>query len=147
MARTGASRQAGQLPAAGPDVGGLLEELRRSGLRLTAARQFVVEVLAAAEGHLPVDRIHAEVSQRSPAVNLSTVHRTLATLLDEQVVHAVPTRRGLTYGLAHGHRHHTLCRECGRTAEIGDQAVDVAALPAGFRAEAVIVYGRCAACG
>jgi Fe2+ or Zn2+ uptake regulation protein len=130
----------------GAEVAAVLAGLRARGLRLTAPRQFVIEVLAAADTHLSVEQIHTEVVRSAPAVNLSTVHRTLATLLDEQIVHAVPTRRGLTYGLARGHRHHTLCRVCGRTDILADPTVSLPGLPAGFEAEAVIVYGRCGTC-
>lgn len=124
----------------------ILADLRTRGLRLTAPRQFVVEVLAAADTHLSVEQIHTAVTRISPAVNLSTVHRTVATLLDEQIVHAVPTRRGLIYGLARDHRHHTLCRVCSRTDVLTEQHTTLAGLPDGFVAEAVIVYGHCGGC-
>jgi Fe2+ or Zn2+ uptake regulation protein len=123
----------------------VLAELRERGFRLTAPRQLVIQVLAAADTHLCVEQIHAEVSKISSAVNLSTVHRTVATLLDEHIVHAVPTRRGLSYGLARDHHHHTLCQSCGRTTVLtGD--VTYPGLPVGFHAEAMVIYGRCADC-
>jgi Fe2+ or Zn2+ uptake regulation protein len=127
------------------DVDWVLAELRERGFRLTAPRQFVIQALTAADGHLSVEQIHAEVSKISPAVNLSTVHRTVSTLLEENIVHAVPTRRGLSYGLARDHRHHTLCQRCGHTTVV-DGEVSYPGLPAGFRPEAMVIYGRCAGC-
>jgi Fe2+ or Zn2+ uptake regulation protein len=129
-----------------PEVADVLAGLRERGFRLTAPRQFVIEVLAATDEHLSVEQIHSQVAKISAAVNLSTVHRTVGTLLDEEIVHAVPTRRGLTYGLARDHHNHTLCRVCGATSMLADRVAGVAGLPAGFAAEAVIVYGRCADC-
>jgi Fe2+ or Zn2+ uptake regulation protein len=128
-----------------PDADWVLTELRERGFRVTAPRQFVIEALAAADGHLCVEQIHAEVAKVSSAVNLSTVHRTVSTLLEEEIVHAVPTRRGLSYGLARGHRHHTLCQRCGQTTVV-DGEVGYPGLPAGFRPEAVVIYGLCPRC-
>jgi Fe2+ or Zn2+ uptake regulation protein len=127
------------------DTDWVLSELRERGFRLTAPRQFVIEALAAADGHLCVEQIHAEVSKISSAVNLSTVHRTVSTLLEEDIVHAVPTRRGLSYGLARDHRHHTLCQGCGQTTVVEGE-ISHPGLPAGFRPEAMVIYGRCARC-
>jgi Fur family ferric uptake transcriptional regulator len=127
------------------DADWVLGELRERGFRLTAPRQFVIQALAAADGHLCVEQIHAEVSKTSPAVNLSTVHRTVSTLLEEHIVHAVPTRRGLSYGLARNHCHHTLCQSCGRTSVVEGE-VSYPALPGGFRPEAMVIYGLCARC-
>jgi Fe2+ or Zn2+ uptake regulation protein len=124
----------------------IVRQLRERGFRLTAPRQFVIEALAAARTHLYVEQIHAEVSKVSSAVNLSTVHRTVSTLLGERIVHAVPTRRGLSYGLARDHQHHTLCRSCGDTTVIDGQVPYPAGVPDGFQPEAMIIYGRCPAC-
>ena len=76
-------------------------------------------VLADADGHLHIEQIHTEVAKIRPAVNLTTVHRFIAVLLDEHLVHATPTGRGLSYGLATGHRHHAQCRSCGHTSRPG----------------------------
>lgn len=67
--------------------------------------------------------IHALVAACAPAVTLSTVYRTLATLVDRGLVHATSCRGESHYGFAGGPHHHAICARCGRTTEIPAGAV------------------------
>ncbi len=87
-----------------------------------------------------------------PGLGIATVYRTLKQLVaggELQVVElpGVPSRYELA-GLAHHHHFH--CRDCDRVFDVEgcpDQVVSYA--PPGFRTEehAVVLYGRCSACG
>ena len=128
-------------------VAAVIQGMRERGFRMTASRQFVIQALDAATGHLSADQLHAAITAAGGTTDLSTVHRTLATLLDEGIVHATPTRRGLTYGLTHDAHQHALCDNCGRTFSIAaEHARYPAGLPTGFQPSALVIHGRCADC-
>lgn len=130
--------------------------LRESGHRVTAARIAVLEVLSASPSHLTAARIHAELTAQPRWLELSTVHRTLDTLVELGLVHAVPTASAVAYGLADWAHHHAVCTNCGAIDEIAADdlsgAVDAAARashhrldPSGTRG-GLVLYGRCARC-
>ena len=134
-----------------------LEQLREAGQRLTAARGAVLEALSGSETHLTAAQIHRQLTARRLRLELSTVHRTLDTLVELGLVHAVPTAVATTYGLADWAHHHAVCTSCGAIDEIAadELAAALAAAakasrhhldPAGTRG-GLVLYGRCARCG
>ncbi|OFW65792.1 MAG: hypothetical protein A2Z12_04455 [Actinobacteria bacterium RBG_16_68_21] len=97
----------------------LVETLRRAGLRATAARRAVCEVVATHhEEHLTPASIVAHLSGR---VDQSTVYRTLEALEGAGVlVHTHLGHGPAVYHLTDEPVHqHLVCRRCGRTIEIG----------------------------
>jgi Fe2+ or Zn2+ uptake regulation protein len=58
--------------------------------RRTSARALVISALAAADAHLTVTGIHERIAGDHPEVNISTVHRTVAFLVDKGVAHVLP---------------------------------------------------------
>lgn len=55
----------------------ILQRAEASGLRLTAARRLVAEVLDAADDHPDVEAIHARAAERDPNLSIATVYRTV----------------------------------------------------------------------
>ena len=97
----------------------LRSRLRDSGYRLTPQRELV---LAPCEklGHATPDEVCAEVRERSPAVNASTVYRTLELLEGLGLVrhaHLGTGRRRTTPQPTHAHLH-LVCRVCGRSISV-----------------------------
>jgi Fur family ferric uptake transcriptional regulator len=94
------------------------ERLREKGYRLTPQRELV---LAAVEelGHATPDEVLTKVHQRSGAVNISTVYRTLELLEELGLVrHTHLTDRAPTYHSRSGEEHvHLVCRGCGTVLE------------------------------
>lgn len=134
-----------------------LAQLREAGQRLTAARGAVLEVLSASASHLTAAQIHHELTAGRTRLELSTVHRTLDTLVGLGLVHAVPTAAAVTYGLADWAHHHAVCTGCGAIDEISadDLGAAVAVVanasqhhldPADTRG-GLVLYARCARCG
>ena len=128
------------------------QRLARTGTRRTLARTLVIEVLADADGHLSVAAIHERVAVGRPEVNLSTVYRTVAFLVEMGVAHLLPWPGEALYGLNDSPHVHAICEDCGEHAELpaGDlgQAVaearrrsDLELGPAGMA-----LVGRCRAC-
>ena len=94
------------------DLGLLLHE---KGYRLTSQRQLVLDAVCEAGGHATPDEITERVQQHSPAINRTTVYRTLEFLCDIGLVTSTTLHGGhLAYELAGKEQHHRLiCRVCG----------------------------------
>lgn len=99
------------------------EFLRVRGLRRMASRIEVLAVLEPVDGHLSVAEIHQRVRECLPAdvspPDLATVYRTVTTLVDQGVLHALTLDDGVTtYGLAIDAHHHAVCTQCGSIIEV-----------------------------
>ncbi|NMO02820.1 transcriptional repressor [Gordonia sp. TBRC 11910] len=96
--------------------------LHGQGLRCTAPRLAVLSTLARAEsgaGHLTISAIHQQLVEAGRKVDVTTVYRTVSTLVDLGVLHALSVDdRATTYGLAHEPHHHAVCTRCGRIIEV-----------------------------
>ncbi|QIK64945.1 transcriptional repressor [Nocardioides sp. HDW12B] len=136
-----------------PDSRQWQETLRERGYRLTPQRELV---LAAVEelGHATPDEVLAKVHERSSAVNISTVYRTLELLESLGLVrHTHLTDRAPTYHSRSGDEHvHLVCRGCERVLEAHLSEFDelAAALQQrhGFTPDVghLTVFGTCADC-
>ncbi|WBB82472.1 transcriptional repressor [Micromonospora sp. WMMD882] len=135
-----------------------MDRLRRAGLRATLARRGVLEALGEAAGerrHLSATQVHQRLTGQGLTVELSTVHRVLASLVDLGVAHSVPVGAAATFGLADQPHHHAVCQGCGVMRQLPVPAVAdsvAAARVVGVEVDphggsgGVVVYGRCAPC-
>jgi Fur family ferric uptake transcriptional regulator len=130
------------------------ERLRGRGLRWTAQRRTLVEVLSRTHGHITGSELVERCRRIDPATIPSTVYRTLDVLEELGLVrhgHGAEGREEFHVlpAVEHGHLH---CDQCGQTREIdaADAAPLVRALRArhGFAVDLshVTIVGRCAAC-
>ncbi|HZU49631.1 MAG TPA: Fur family transcriptional regulator [Mycobacterium sp.] len=99
------------------------ELLRAHGLRRMASRIAVLAVLEPVNGHLSVAEIHRRVREAAPAgitpPDLATIYRTVTTLVDQGVLHALTLENGVTtFGLAADPHHHAVCTRCGSIIEV-----------------------------
>lgn len=99
------------------------ELLRAHGLRRMASRIAVLAVLEPVQGHLSVAEIHQRVHECLPdedqPPDLATIYRTVTTLVDQGVLHALTLESGVTtYGLAAKPHHHAVCTRCGSIIEV-----------------------------
>jgi Fur family ferric uptake transcriptional regulator len=97
--------------------------LRAHGLRRMASRIQVLAVLEPVNGHLPVAEIHQRVRACLPPgshpPDVATIYRTVTTLVDQGVLHALTLDGGVTtYGLAGAPHHHAVCTQCGSIIEV-----------------------------
>ncbi len=97
--------------------------LRAHGLRRMASRIAVLAVLESISGHLSVAEIDQRLRQCLPAdaqsPDLATIYRTVTTLVDQGVLHALTLEHGITtYGLAADPHHHAVCMQCGSIIEV-----------------------------
>ncbi len=131
----------------------LQETLRAKGYRLTPQRQLVLDAVTEL-GHATPEETCVWVKERSSAVNISTIYRTLELLEELGLVkHAHLSHGAPTYHAAAAPEHvHLVCRECEKVAEVSPDAVaplvDLLERNQGFVADVghLTVFGTCANC-
>ena len=107
------------------------ELLRARGLRRMPSRIAVLAVLEPVDGHLSVADIHQRILEVTPTgtqpPDLATVYRTVTTLVEQGVLHALAVEGGVsTYGLAERPHHHAVCTNCGTIIEVPAQRLSTA---------------------
>ena len=88
-----------------------------------ASRIQVLAVLEPVNGHLPVAEIDKRLRESLPpgahAPDVATVYRTVTTLVEQGVLHALTLGGGVTtYGLATAPHHHAVCTKCATIIEV-----------------------------
>jgi Fur family ferric uptake transcriptional regulator len=131
----------------------VLDGMRASGVRVTAARRAVVQALVEAADHVTADDLAAAVARAEPDVHLSTVYRTLDALEKLGVVTHVHLGHGrAVYHLTDHLHQHAVCEACGHVVELPDDVlhdvVDRLARETGFVIDPhhFALVGRCAHC-
>ena len=128
--------------------------LRRAGCRPTAQRLLVLQALGGGD-HVTADDILAHARGRYPAINPSTVYRTLDALVAAGVARRTDLGAGrLHFELTREHRHHhVVCQGCGRVAHLHDASLaplaDAVAAETGFTLtpdREITVPGICPEC-
>lgn len=99
--------------------------LRARGYRLTPQRELVLQAVEEL-GHATPDDVLAAVRERSQAVNVSTVYRTLELLEELGLVrHAHLTDRAPTYHSTATPSHvHLVCRGCAKVTEMSPSKIE-----------------------
>jgi Fur family ferric uptake transcriptional regulator len=139
----------------GPGKGSaaLKQELHQRGLRMTPQRQLVLDAVRAL-GHATPEQICARVQEVAPAVNITTVYRTLDLLERIGVVRHTHLGHGAPSYSEQEHEHvHLVCHDCGSVVEVPTTVMD--GLTGRLRAEHgfeldvthVALSGRCDHCG
>ena len=125
------------------------------GQRRTRQKAAVVSVLQSLDHFSSAKAIHEELTSRKLPVGLTTVYRTLQSLVDLGEVDVLHTNSGeaLYRHCSHeGHHHHLVCERCGSTVEIEGGPVEewarAQASRRGFTltSHAAEVFGLCPAC-
>jgi Fur family ferric uptake transcriptional regulator len=110
-------------PAAAERIGALL---RAHGLRRMPSRIAVLAALEPVHGHLSVadiqQRLLDSTTHDATPPDLATIYRTVTTLVEQGVLHALTVEGGVTtYGLAEDPHHHAVCTQCGTIIEVPAQ--------------------------
>lgn len=139
-----------QVPRGAPDP---RQRLRDVGLRVTASRVAVLEVLGE-HPHATADTVARLVGRRLGSVSKQAIYDVLAACSDARLVRRIePAGSAARFETRTGDNHHHLvCRSCGRTSDV-DCAVGAPACltpsdDAGFAIDEaeVVFWGRCPNC-
>ena len=132
--------------------GSLRSTLHRRGLRMTTQRQLVLEAVRELE-HATPERICGYVQRTAPAVNITTVYRTLDLLSELGLVRHTHLGHGAPVYSTDGHEHlHLVCHRCGDVSEapcgLLDGVAGVLRADSGFRLDAthLALSGTCGRC-
>jgi Fur family ferric uptake transcriptional regulator len=100
-------------------------ELSRKGLRMTPQRLMIVSAIEDSTDHISAEEVYAQVVEKYPNVNISTVYRTLDLLEELGLVTKTDLGGGrVRYHPADkGHHHHLVCRECGAIIDLDEAAL------------------------
>jgi Fur family ferric uptake transcriptional regulator len=96
----------------------LRRTLHERGLRMTPQRQLVLDAVRDL-GHATPEQVCAQVQRAAPAVNITTVYRTLDLLERLGLVRHTHLGHGAPNYSAHEHEHvHLVCHDCGNVTEV-----------------------------
>lgn len=127
--------------------------LRERGHRITPQREAILDEVLRTNGHITPQDVARRVQRRLPAVNDSTVYRTLALLEEVGVVRHAHLERGAEYHRADEVEHvHLTCSRCGAEDDLSmEEAVtlrEVIQRHRGFLPDLThfAIGGLCASC-
>lgn len=138
--------------SAPPAATALRRTLHERGLRMTPQRQLVLDAVREL-GHATPEQVCAQVQRVAPAVNITTVYRTLDLLERLSLVRHTHLGHGAPSYSAHEHEHvHLVCHGCGTVREVPREVMTELAgsLADGFGFELDVAHvalsGRCRDC-
>ncbi|MGH3569347.1 MAG: Fur family transcriptional regulator [Pseudonocardia sp.] len=106
------------------DSSALRRTLHQRGLRMTPQRQLVLDAVRHI-GHATPEQICNEVQRVAPAVNITTVYRTLDLLERLDLVRHTHLGHGAPSYSEQEHQHvHLVCHECGTVFEAPTEMMD-----------------------
>jgi Fur family ferric uptake transcriptional regulator len=105
----------------------MTDDLGKKGLRMTPQRLMIVAAIENSDDHIGADEVYAQVVEKYPNVNISTVYRTLDLLEEMGMVTGTDLGGGrVKYHPAEkGHHHHLVCRDCGKIINLDEAALSV----------------------
>lgn len=110
-------------------------KLRAAGVRVTPQRRLVLDILAAADGHLDANDIYERGRRQDQNLSLSTVYRTLGVLKEIGLVRELHLDCEQHHYELNGKDEHShlVCQGCGRVIEVDSSAFVQAARTVGER--------------
>ena len=96
-----------------------IDTLRSRGFRITPQREMIVEAIAHGGHHIDAEAVYSQVQERTRAINIATVYRTLDLLVEQGLASRLDLGGGrviyATY--QHGPHIHLVCRQCGQVID------------------------------
>lgn len=91
---------------------------RRRGLRLTAQREVLLQVLSRARHHPTADDLYRSVKKRLRSVSPATVYRNVQQLVDAGVISTLDRAGAMQYDANPEDHHHFVCESCGAVVDV-----------------------------
>jgi Fur family ferric uptake transcriptional regulator len=93
----------------------LIQQLRQKGFRITPQREMIIKAITESNQHMSAEQVYERVRQRTQAINLATIYRTLDLLVEQGLVCRNDLGGGrIKYATQqHGTHIHLVCRQCG----------------------------------
>jgi len=125
------------------------------GMRATEQRRLIIDTFMAAQPHVSIDELLAQVRQKDPRIGYATVYRTLKMLAECGIAHERHFDDGFArYELAGAasHHDHLICTSCGKIVEFEEPQIEDLQLAVADRYGFVVthhrheLYGLCGTC-
>jgi Fur family transcriptional regulator, ferric uptake regulator len=96
-----------------------IETLRSRGFRITPQREMIVEAIAHQGNHINAEEVFTRIQERTHAVNIATVYRTLDLLVEQGLASRINLGEGQVAYTTHQHgpHIHLVCRQCGQVID------------------------------
>lgn len=104
----------------------ITEVCKAHGLRLTAPRRVIIQVLADATDHPDVVELHRRIAAIDPRIAIATVYRTVKLLQDLGILerHTFGDGRARYETAAHGHHDHMVNIKTGEVVEFRSEEIE-----------------------
>ncbi|QHI71423.1 Fur family transcriptional regulator [Aminipila terrae] len=129
--------------------------LKESGLKNTKHRTTILEFLRDASQPVSAEQIYCDLKEKNVSINISTVYRTLETLIDKELIlkHSVTNENKALFEYNNRvHKHYLVCMGCKKITSIENCPLHdyekVLENNTGFRitGHKLDVYGYCPEC-
>lgn len=128
--------------------------LKRAGLKITAPRLKILELLERVEQHVSAETIYQQLKDQGDDIGLATVYRVLTQFESAGLVHRHHFDGGYSvFEMASEEHHdHIVCIECGLVKEFFDEQIEerqeriAASLGFELTHHNHIIYGYCKRC-
>jgi Fur family ferric uptake transcriptional regulator len=123
-------------------------------MRSSSVNQLILKTLAQDRSHLTAQQIYERIRENLPAVNPSTVYRSLERLAHAGQVSVSDMGQGAAVfeAVCGEQHHHLVCQECGRVTMLGNEIIhslfDRIRQQYDFQVitNHLILFGRCSQC-
>ena len=134
-------------------VDNLIERCRNEGLKATPQRIAIFKALQGNRNHPSAEDVYDLIRKDFPTVSLTTVYRTLETLVKMGELAELTMLKGVAnYDPDTSSHHHIVCTSCGRVADVFMKCPGDFELPQDIRQRfsvddcRIFFYGRCDRC-
>jgi len=102
-----------------------LSHLKGDKMRASSVDQVIIQTLLKEHAHLTSLQVYEEIRQQLPAVNQSTVYRSLERLVGQGLVSVsdMGTGSAVYETVVDGIHHHLVCQKCGKVITISHNDV------------------------
>ena len=140
------------------EVYDLIEQIKRSGYKVTNQRELILKEFTEKGGHLSAQEVYENVKKVIPHISLTTIYRNIEMLTDIGVLCRVKLARAsdgralYEINRRHDHHHHLVCTKCGKIIEfnmclfqeIGKRLASITQFK--IDEHRLKVFGRCPKC-
>lgn len=105
-----------------------IDTLKNSGLKTTEKREKILKIMYKEDKYLSAGDIQKELEGDYPSISPDTIYRNLHTFVDLDILEQTELEGEKLFRSncqTHGHHHHFICTNCGKTKEIDQCPLDV----------------------
>ena len=104
-----------------------LEFLKKKDLKFTSQRELIMNAVFSGHRHFTADQLFDEVRKKDHTISRATVYRTLALLVEANLLDANDFSLGQAYyerKFGYEHHDHLVCNGCGKIIEFENNPIE-----------------------